>query len=122
MANDSNGELYDGGLWEEDWSQAVVKESGATNLGNDFQIFPNPAGEEITVQLSGNVQPEIEMFDALGRSVLAPPTTPQPPPIPLRSIGGGVRIDVSNMPSGIYFIRVSAGGYVESRSVVVAHN
>jgi photosystem II stability/assembly factor-like uncharacterized protein len=81
-------------------------------------IQPNPAQNEITVQLSGNVQPEIEMYDALGRSVLnCNPTTPQPPP----SIGGGVILDVSNVPSGIYFVRVSAGGYVESRSVVVEH-
>ncbi len=81
-------------------------------------IQPNPAQDEITVHLSGNVQPVIEMYDALGRSVLnCNPTTPQPPP----SIGGGVILDVSNVPSGIYFVRVSAGGYVQSRSVVVQH-
>ncbi len=81
-------------------------------------IVPNPAQDEITVMLSGSANPEIEMYDALGRTVL---TTPQPPPIPLRSIGGGVVMDVSGVPSGIYFIRVSAGGYMQSRSVVVQH-
>lgn len=41
-------------------------------------IQPNPAADEIMVQLSGNVQPVIEMYDALGRSVLAQRTTPSP--------------------------------------------
>jgi hypothetical protein len=91
-------------------------------------IVPNPAGDEITIELSGDAQPVIEMYDALGRSVL---TTPRivgdaSPPIPrivgdASFIGGGVTLDVSSVPSGIYFLRVSSGGFVESRSVVVQH-
>ncbi len=82
-------------------------------------IVPNPAQNEITVTLSGAAQPAIEMYDALGREVLAQGTTPQPPP----SLGGGanagVRLDISNVPSGIYYLRLMSDGYVESRSVVV---
>jgi photosystem II stability/assembly factor-like uncharacterized protein len=88
--------------------------NGGQIVFNIESIQPNPAADEVTVQLSGSVQPEIEMFDALGRSVL---TTPQPPP----SIGEGVVFDVSKVPSGIYFLRLSSGGYVQSRSVVVQH-
>ncbi len=101
-------------------------------------IVPNPAQNEITIRVDAAAPGSIgggddaagvgsihavhcEMFDALGRIVLVPPTTPQPPPIPLRSIGGGVVINVTNVPSGIYLIRVSAGGYMQSRSVVVQH-
>jgi photosystem II stability/assembly factor-like uncharacterized protein len=83
-------------------------------------IQPNPAQHEITVTLSGSVQPSVEMYDALGR-VVALPTTPQPPPIPLRSIGGGVVLDVSNVPSGLYFLRFSNDGYALSRQVVIQH-
>ena len=82
-------------------------------------IQPNPAGDEITVQLSGNVQPSIAMYDALGRSVPVPPTTPQPPPIPLRFIGGGVELNVSGVPSGIYYLRFSSEGYVQTRRISV---
>ncbi len=86
-------------------------------------IQPNPAQNEITVTLSGTAQPTVEMYDALGREVLAQGTTPQPPP----SLGGGVRagagvrLDVSSVPSGAYILRVSDGEYVQSRRVVVQH-
>ncbi len=78
-------------------------------VDSSIGIYPNPAQDEITITLSGTAQPEIEMYDALGREQDVRNT-----PLP-----SGVAVDVSGVPTGIYFIRVSAGGYVESRSVVV---
>ncbi len=93
-------------------------------------IVPNPAADEITISLAGWNAGEgsivgdassihavsVEMYDALGRSVLTPAS-----PQPLSLLGEGLAINVTNVPSGIYFIRVSSGGYVQSRSVVIAH-
>ncbi len=78
---------------------------------NIESIQPNPARNEITVQLSGNMQPEIELYDALGREQ----------DVRGMSLQNGVTLDVSKVPSGIYFLRVSAGGYVQSQSVAVEH-
>ncbi len=92
-------------------------------------IQPNPAQNEITVKLSCAAQPTVEMYDALGREVLAQGTTPQPPPSlgggvrggANAGVGAGVRLDVSSVPSGSYILRVSDGEYVQSRRVVIQH-
>ncbi len=78
---------------------------------DSLAVYPNPARNDITVQLSGNVQPEIELYDALGREQNVRGT----------SLQSGVTLDVSKVPSGIYFLRMSSGDYVQSRSVVVEH-
>ena len=72
-------------------------------------IQPNPAQDEITVELSGNVQPEIEMFDALGRGQDVRSTSLRP----------AITLNVSTMPSGVYYLRLSSGGYVQTRSISI---
>ena len=82
-------------------------------------IVPNPAGDEVEVRVAGGDPATLlhfEMYDALGRSALTPAS-----PQPLSLLGEGLSVDVSHVPSGIYVVRVSSGGYVQSRSVAVQH-
>ncbi len=75
-------------------------------------IVPNPAQNQLMITGRGLAGASVELYTALG-------TTPQPPPPSLRSAGGGVMLDVSSLPSGIYFLRLSESGFVETRSVAI---
>jgi photosystem II stability/assembly factor-like uncharacterized protein len=72
-------------------------------------IQPNPASSSIEINLSPSVLVTYTLFDALGRSVLS------------NSNGASsFSLDVSNMPSGIYYLRLTQNGYVQSRSISIA--
>ncbi len=90
-ANGTNGIEEGGGLWEEIWPTSGVAERADT--ASSFRVFPNPAGSSITVERASGL---VAVYDPLGRSC----TTPQPPPWK----GGGVVLDVSGLPSGMYFV------------------
>ncbi|MDP4199331.1 MAG: T9SS type A sorting domain-containing protein [Bacteroidota bacterium] len=81
-------------------------------------VVPNPARDAIEVRVSGNPAGlRAEMYDMLGRLVNAT-TTPQP--TPLGFAGGGVcSFDVSAMPEGVYYLRLSSGGFSASRRVEI---
>ncbi len=76
-------------------------------------IVPNPASGNITVSLVRQTASPIayELYDALGQRVLAGPDVR----------GTSLQLDVSDVPSGIYYLRFSTEGYVQSRSVAVEH-
>jgi hypothetical protein len=72
-------------------------------------IQPNPAQIEITIVLSGkDVQPTIELFDILGQTKLTQ-----------HLALSTEHLDVSSLPSGVYFLRLSESGFVQSRQVVI---
>ena len=75
----------DGGLWEEIWPQAGVAEQ--ESYSNTLSIFPNPAANSITVE---SVAGPISILDPLGRSYAVPMN--------------GNALDVSSLPSGVYFV------------------
>jgi hypothetical protein len=82
-------------------------------IKGEIYIYPNPAGEYIEITLSSysvnkGLQPlvhgeEIEIYDVLGELVLSTS-------VPLKrdnSAGGGqVKIDISHLPRGVYFVRI----------------
>ncbi len=70
------------------------------------RIVPNPAGNEITIVVAGSGDYNTFVIsDPLGRSYTVP-TTPQPPPWK----GGGVVLDISSLPAGVYFVSDGVSG------------
>jgi hypothetical protein len=67
-------------------------------------ITPNPATNELRLELNIANRMSVSVFDALGAEVLKSTSD---------------RIDVSKLPNGVYYICVNADGVAESRRVVI---
>jgi hypothetical protein len=67
-------------------------------------ITPNPATDEIRIELNIPGTPEVSVINALGTEVVR---------------SAGERLDVSKLPSGTYYVRVSAAGDVQTKRVVI---
>ncbi|MGV9014033.1 MAG: T9SS type A sorting domain-containing protein [Flavobacteriales bacterium] len=84
----------------------------------EFQVWPNPNnGERLSINLSGADgaadQAEVILFDATGRQAYA---TVQP----MANGTLGTVLDLGNIGSGVYLLRITAGGEAyESRVLVV---
>jgi hypothetical protein len=77
------------------------------NLFSDkFEITPNPATDYIDVMLSGAKHPflSVKVYDVLGNVVDTPPG-------PLLIEGERIRLDVSGLAAGVYFVRVGGKMY-----------
>jgi hypothetical protein len=84
----------------------------AWNSGQPFSIEsiqPNPASSSIEINLLSSSSVTYTLFDALGRSILSN-----------TALGQKIDIDVSSVSAGIYYLRVSFNGYVQSRSISIA--
>lgn len=69
--------------------------SKLTQQNNELHLFPNPASENLTISFSNNKRMEtgIEIYDSTGNIIMEMEiTTPQ-------------KIDISDLPSGLYIIR-----------------
>jgi photosystem II stability/assembly factor-like uncharacterized protein len=91
----------------------VPKDSGTryvespNNLSPMFSLSPNPARASLRVEGVG--QPvEAELTDELGRNTLEPALYTLP-----------FTLDVKSIPSGVYYLRLSQGGFVQTRRVVI---
>ena len=77
-------------------------------ISNDFiKVYPNPASNKIIVQGGNNIQEyQIKLLNLMGEIVLL--TTKK-------------EIDVSSLPSGIYFLNFETENYISSKKIVIQH-
>lgn len=94
-------------------SSAII--SGTHNVKEenlDFEIFPNPANEELTVSSLQFTEKKtlLEIFDVAGRKIYsATPTTTN------------FKLRTSNFSNGIYFLEVKTENTSTTKKFVVAH-
>ncbi len=96
------GYAYQGGM-DDTWlfTSDINGVEEKINISNNFQISPNPAEDFIEISVGSRhalTNTDIRIFNVFGEIVRNPtPTLPK---------GEGLRIDVSGLPSGVYFVRV----------------
>jgi hypothetical protein len=94
---------------EDDFSTVVAEMMDAQA---EVLAFPNPARDEVTVQVSGIDGPvQLELFDALGRSVGSTQRFTE------RTV-----LDANALASGNYHLRLSTtSGYLTTIQLTIAH-
>jgi hypothetical protein len=106
------------GVWKRPLSELTAVDSWATQLPNHFtleQNYPNPFNPStiITYQLPKNVVVTLKVYDVLGREVRTLVSGPQ--------TGGihSVTFNAGNMSSGVYFYRLQAGAYSQTKKLLL---
>lgn len=64
---------------------------------NNLSVYPNPAQSEITIESPINQPIHIEILSTLGQKILQ------------KTIVGREKIDISHLPSGVYWIKDAKG-------------
>lgn len=73
------------------------------NAGYGVKLYPNPGSGYFTLEFSDDVQREVEITDALGRTLMQP-----------IKVERQKNFDLENLPAGVYFMRIRQGEGVRS--------
>ena len=95
-----------GGLYRSRKNYVSVEPAPQRQAGT---ITPNPATNYIDIAVVGNriLKNAVRMYDVLGNTVLSSPACSAGTP----SEGGHIRLDVSGLAAGVYFVRVGSKMY-----------
>jgi len=88
-----------------------------TSIGNEssapnFNVYPNPASEELTINAGSQEVNTVEMIDVSGRVVYSQ----------YNSTADNIRINTSNFASGIYTLRITTTTGVAQQLVAINNN
>jgi hypothetical protein len=104
VANSVNGQLYLIAKW--DFTTSIEEKINPDNI----HIFPNPADDLVTLT-STNAFNSASLYNLLGEEVYSTNAT-------TRAIKQEI-IDVSNLPVGIYTLRIQTNNFIENRKIVI---
>lgn len=79
-----------------------------SNIENsDIQIYPNPFDDELLIQTSGNREYSVELITITGNTIYQSKTE-----------GNFHRINLRELSSGIYFVRMKSDNIISVRKVI----
>ncbi|MCB0481960.1 MAG: T9SS type A sorting domain-containing protein [Flavobacteriales bacterium] len=111
VVTDSNM-LVDGKpFWHRFYSGDTNKTIGIIEDGQKYSVgvFPNPVDEKLNISFNKSLNASFELRALNGLTLL------------IGQFENSVRLDVSNIPNGIYFLQIRGEGISETRKVVISH-
>lgn len=81
----------------------------------EMMIYPNPASTEATISYSlekESASMSIKVIDAQGKEMLVDQITNP-------TMSGTYNINLNNYSAGIYFVKVQAGNFIETKKLIV---
>lgn len=81
-----------------------LKAGGIVNI-DGFSMYPNPAKNQLTIRTTDNLTKNVQIFNVLGKQVLAKTMT-------------GNTLDI-NLPTGIYVVKVEEAGKIATQKLMV---
>lgn len=79
----------------------------------DFNVFPNPVSNQLTISFENLDQPFILIYDAMGKKMKRVSTAN------ILSQNNKVTIDLSNFANGIYYVELYDGKNISTKKIVV---
>jgi hypothetical protein len=76
--------------------------------GSSVSFYPNPATEAVTMTVKNLNAYTIEVFDAVGNTVITKTTTTEP----------STKVDLSTLNTGVYFVKISDGKSQNIKKIV----
>ena len=100
--NSADGKIYAGtygrGIWASPYVPHLLNTTSLLN-DTDVEIFPNPVKNSVTLNFKKGAEADFRIYDQLGKLVRYEPNV---------SISQPYSIDISELSSGIYFIRINS--------------
>ncbi|OJJ19145.1 sheath polysaccharide-degrading enzyme [marine bacterium AO1-C] len=117
LTDSGNGTIASGGSFNSTESTAFClgsRSAGPTRIQTqvldeslDFTVFPNPANKVLNIDAKGANIDKVQVFSMYGRALEIGNKDSQ---AQMRTTGNNNAFDTSNLPAGVYFIRITSNG------------
>ena len=94
------------------WGGTPAEDRWATLSTNslelqEFNIYPNPAKDQVNVTIKDNTETKIEIYSILGNRVL------------IKKINESMALDISSLNSGLYLFKLIQNNMVTTKKLIV---